>query len=121
MASLTTTQIALLAAAAVVAMLLFGPKIKDGLAAAWAKITGGDVAGGVQTLLDAIKNSDLVQKGAEIKGTAGNIVVYAEVKALANRIVRVVDASKLPEVEAACQTLLTAVATAPVVDEPAAK
>ncbi len=73
MASLTTTQIALLAAATVVALLLFGPKIKDGLAAAWAKITGGDVAGGVQTLLDAIKNSDLVQKGAEIKGTAGNI------------------------------------------------
>ena len=119
MPPLTTTQMIQLGAASVVAVLLFGPKIKDGLASAWASITGGDVAGGVQKLLDAIKQSDIVQKTEEVKGTAGNVVLYTRAKSLANSVVDIVAEEDKAPVKTACETLLTAIAKAPVKDDPA--
>jgi len=117
MFGLTTIQLGLLGAAVVGALVYAGPKVGAKLSAGWAKITGGDLGGGASALADAIRELALVKKIGDVTDTVENIVGYARVKALAGDIIESVAPAKQAEVEAAFQTILTAIAQTNV-DEP---
>ena len=118
---MTPVQIGLYVAIGAVVIWIIGPPIASKISEGFAKAKSGDVAGGINKLVEAIKESEIIQKAETIKGTAGNVVAYVEVKSLANHIVDVVSPTDRPAVEQACQTILAAIAAAPVVEAPATK
>ena len=118
MAALTTQQI-VLAVAVVVGLFLVGGNagtVKDKILAFFGKVKSGDLKAGI---IEAIENSAIVEKAAELKGEAGNIIGYTDMKLASNRVPGIVDPDKQAGVTEAFQIILTAIATSKVVQDKA--
>lgn len=97
--------------------LLFAVLNPDKVKALIEKIKGGD---GISALTDAIKELPLVKNAKVVEGEVKNIAGYAEMKIASVRVLKVLASDKQTEVQAAFQTILTAIATADVQPDQAA-
>lgn len=81
-----------------------------------------DVSGAGSKLIDAVKNSAIIQKAETIGGVAGNCISYIELKIASVRILGLVDPDKKAETEQALTVVITNLATAKINPEkPAAQ
>lgn len=113
---MTPVQIALVAGGviALLALILNGGKIKDGIAAMWGKVKSGDLAGAV---FEAVKSSDIVRKAETLGAEAGNIVSYTDMKIASVHVPQRVDPDKVAETVTAFNVILTNLATANLLPE----
>lgn len=117
LAGLTTAQLVLIGVAILIGLIWAGKnagEVKDSIASFFGKVKAGDFKA---ALIDAISNSAIVTKAAEVKGEVQNCVSYIDMKRASTDVPEIVDATKAEEVKKAFETILTAIATSSVIPD----
>lgn len=122
MLGLSTIQLVLVGAAAVIA-LVWGIKgiksgsFKDSLDGAWGKLKDGDYKA---ALVAAITNSDLVNRGKNVVEEVQNVTFYARLRNLCDEVGDRVPADKVTEAQEHIKAVILIVAANnPSLDQPA--
>ncbi len=121
LAGLTTTQIVLLAIAAVVGVgyaAANGGNLKDWILSLIGKVKDGDISGAI---ISTLQSSDVFIGYSELKGEAKNVIAYAKTKHDSDNVPEIVDATDVEAVKAAYAVILQAIAKATTDVQPVAK